>query len=346
MKKYKFNNIEKENPMDILNETYLIDENGDFNKKIKVVVDTNKVEDLTLKDFVNDGVEFLTKETQINNNGEDVLTNNAKNYAKIGSSGYNAQIGSSGDYAQIGSSGYNAKIGSSGDYAQIGSSGNYAKINVTGKNSICFACGFNSIIKAKKGTWFSLAEYEKKDDKWIPYYAKSAQIDNIEYVDYKGKILKENVCYTLVNKEFTPVIVVDNLYIMALLNKKRIQNYTIYKTQYLQDFKDNIKKFQFVAEIDGLTAHGETIEKAIQDVEFKRLKNMDLEKHAERIKEQGYFTAYDYRLITGACEYGTNRWLEENNFSWEDKKTIEEVLELTKGEYGHEILKEFIKTYF
>ena len=133
---------------------------------------------------------------------------------------------------------------------------------------------------------------------------------------------------------------------MALLNKKRIQNYTIYKTQYLQDFKDNIKKFQFVAEIDGLTAHGETIEKAIQDVEFKRLKNMDLEKHAERIKEQGYFTAYDYRLITGACEYGTNRWLEENNFSWEDKKTIEEVLELTKGEYGHEILKEFIKTYF
>ena len=46
--------------------------------------------------------------------------------------------------------------------AQIGSSGYGAKIDISGSNSIGFACGCKSIIKAKKGTWISLAEYGKK----------------------------------------------------------------------------------------------------------------------------------------------------------------------------------------
>ena len=91
-----------------------------------------------------------------------------KNYAKIGSSGDYAQIGSSGDYAQIGSSGYSAKIGSSGDYAkigssgyyaQIGSSGDYAKIGSTGEGAVIANIGCDGIVKAKEGSWVTLAEY-------------------------------------------------------------------------------------------------------------------------------------------------------------------------------------------
>ena len=158
-------------------------------------------------------------------------------YAQIGSSGYSAQIGSSGDYAQIGSSGdyaqigssgysaqicssgysakicssgysakicssgYYAKIGSSGDYAQIGSSGDYAKITSEGKKSVVMAAGFDSMAKAKIGSWITLAEWVRvnDDDKtiWKPKCVKT------EYVD--GEKIKEDTFYKLIDGEFKEV---------------------------------------------------------------------------------------------------------------------------------------------
>ena len=140
-------------------------------------------------------------------------------YAKIGSSGYYAQIGSSGDYAkigssgdsaQIGSSGYSAKIGSSGDCAQIGSSGDYAqigssgdsaKITSEGKNSVVMAAGFDSMAKAKIGSWITLAEWVRvnDDDKtiWKPKCVKT------EYVD--GEKIKEDTFYKMIDGEFKEV---------------------------------------------------------------------------------------------------------------------------------------------
>ena len=397
MKKYKYKNYETENPFEILSKTDLLDNNCKFNKDIKLVVDIDKVKDLTLADFVNGGVDFLIDNTK--NNVDTNLTDDGGDSAKIGSSGYyaqigssgcSAQIGSSGDYAQIGSSGYSAKIGSSGDYAKIGSSGDYAKIgssgdyakigssgdsakigssgdyakigssgdyakigssgdsakiDITGSNSISFACGYNSIIRGVKGTWFSLAEYQKNNNgSYIPIYAKSGQIGNTEYLDYKGHILKEDYYYILVNKEFTPVLVVDGD-IMVILSKKQKDNITLYKTQYLMDFKENKDIKQYVASNGNLFAHGETLQEAINDLHFKILKSQDVQEHIKRVCEQGYMTAQDYRLITGACQYGTNKWLEENGYTWGDKKPIEEVLELVKGEYGYQTLKENFEKY-
>ena len=129
-------------------------------------------------------------------------------YAKIGSSGYYAQIGSSGNYAkigssgdsaQIGSSGYYAKIGSSGDSAQIGSSGNYAKINSTGEDSVICCAGSGSVVKAKAGSWITLAEWEYSDEKgrFAPRCVKT------EYVD--GEKIKADTWYRLKNGEFEEV---------------------------------------------------------------------------------------------------------------------------------------------
>ena len=128
--------------------------------------------------------------------------------AKIGSSGYYAQIGSSGYYAQIGSSGYSAKIGSSGDYAkigssgdyaQIGSSGDYAKIDSTGLDSVICCAGNKSVVKAKKGSWITLSEWEWSNEKkrYVPVCVKT------EYVD--GETIKEDTFYKLVNGKFTEV---------------------------------------------------------------------------------------------------------------------------------------------
>jgi hypothetical protein len=146
----------------------------------------------------------------------------------------------------------------------------------------------------------------------------------------------------LVNKKFTPVIIIDGS-TMVKYNSKKVGDFIIYKTKYLSDFAENKNEFQYIAERGEFTAHGSSIKEAISDVEFKYLQSQDVQEHIKRVKEQGFITPNDYRLLTGACRYGTNRWLEENGFTWEDKKSIDEVIELTKGQYGHNRLVELLK---
>ena len=119
--------------------------------------------------------------------------------AQIGSSGYSAQIGSSGHSAQIGSSGDFVKIGSSGDSAKIGSSGDSAKIGSSGKDCVICCAGHNSVVKAKKGSWITLAEWEysKEKERYIPKCVKT------EFVD--GERIKEDTLYKLIDGEFVEV---------------------------------------------------------------------------------------------------------------------------------------------
>ena len=133
---------------------------------------------------------------QIGSSGNSAQIGSSGNSAKIGSSGNSAQIGSSGDSAKIGSSGDSAQIGSSGNYARIGSSGNYAKIDSTGEDSVICCAGNNSIVKAKVGSWITLAEWKYSEEKRrrIPVCVKT------EFVD--GERIKENTWYKLENGEF------------------------------------------------------------------------------------------------------------------------------------------------
>jgi hypothetical protein len=80
------------------------------------------------------------------------------------------------------------------------------------------------------------------------------------------------------------------------------KEYTLYTT-----------KNGFVAQKNKFTAHGNTVKKAIQDLEFKiiseKLKN-------EPIKEDTELTIKYYRLITGACEAGCISFMRENNIDF------------------------------
>ena len=136
---------------------------------------------------------------KIGSSGDYAQIGSSGDYAQIGSSGNSAQIGSSGDYAQIGSSGDSAQIGSSGNSAQIGSSGNYAKINSTGEDSVICCAGSGSVVKAKAGSWITLAEWEYSDEKgrFAPRCVKT------EYVD--GEKIKADTWYRLKNGEFEEV---------------------------------------------------------------------------------------------------------------------------------------------
>ena len=132
---------------------------------------------------------------QIGSSGNSAQIGSSGDSAKIGSSGNSAQIGSSGDYAKIGSSGDYAKIGSSGYSAKIGSSGDYAQIDSTGEDTVVCCAGHGSMIKAKKGSWITLAEwrFDKKKQRSVPLMVKTVQID--------GEAYKEDTWYIMRNGE-------------------------------------------------------------------------------------------------------------------------------------------------
>ena len=136
---------------------------------------------------------------QIGSSGHSAKIGSSGHSAKIGSSGDSAKIGSSGRYAKIGSSGNYAKIGSSGDYAQIGSSGNYAKIDSTGEDSVIMCAGPRSVVKAKIGSWITLAEWERDDRKGclVPVCVKTERVDGIK--------IKPDTWYKLQDGEFVEV---------------------------------------------------------------------------------------------------------------------------------------------
>ena len=136
---------------------------------------------------------------KIGSNGYYAKIGSSGDYAQIGSSGYYAKIGSSGDYAKIGSSGDSAKIGSSGYYAKIGSSGDSAQIESAGEDSVICCAGHDSAVKAKAGSWITLAEWEYSEGKhgYVPKFVKT------EYVD--GERIKADTWYKLIDGEFTEV---------------------------------------------------------------------------------------------------------------------------------------------
>ena len=208
------------NPFDVLNFYDLVDESGKFSDFAEVkCLDqpisgsngkfaTKKLHigaKLSFAGFIKACIDYTKEQTIVNMPKRDVATGNS---AQIGSSGNSAQIGSSGDCAKIGSSGYSAQIGSSGDYAKIGSSGNYAKIgssgdyakiDSTGVDSAICCAGHGCTVKAKIGSWITLAEWEYSEEKGrsVPRCVKT------EYVD--GEKIKADTWYRLKNGEFVEV---------------------------------------------------------------------------------------------------------------------------------------------
>ena len=133
---------------------------------------------------------------QIVSSGDTAKIGSLGNSAKIASSSDRTQIGSLGNYAQIALSGDYAQITSSGYSAQIALSGDYAQINSTGENSVIMCAGRDSAVKAKKGSWITLAEWyiDEETKQMKPKYVKA------EYVD--GERIKEDTWYKLVDGEF------------------------------------------------------------------------------------------------------------------------------------------------
>ena len=169
-----------ENPFDVLEYYDLVNTDGSFNEFAEVealdkcLTDDNKKyctkklkigAKLSFSGFVNACIEFIFEKTKIEEMDEE-------------------------DSAKIGSSGDSAKIGSSGDSAQITSEG---------EDSVICCAGHNSIVRAKKGSWITLSEWERsfEKDRWIPKCVKTKFVD--------GEIIKADTFYRLENGKFVEV---------------------------------------------------------------------------------------------------------------------------------------------
>lgn len=182
------------NYYDMLNSRFAeVEQSGQIDKKddgksTKVCSSRIKIKaELKLADIIYIGVEWLKDITSPSKIKPNCLNDNG---------GGSARIGSSGDYARIGSSGYSARIGSSGYSAQIGSSGGYAQIDSTGEDSVIMCAGIDSTVKAKKGSWITLAEWVWDNEK----KRKVPKCVRTEFVD--GKRIKEDTWYQIKNGEF------------------------------------------------------------------------------------------------------------------------------------------------
>ena len=229
------------------------------------------------------------------------------------------------------SSGYYSQLASSGNYSKLASSGGSSQLEVTGNSSIAFACGYKSIIKAKKGTWIALAEYgEDKEGRYIPIFAVAVQIGNKEFKDVKGKILKETEFYTLHDKKLYAVDSSDGILTLKI-SERTADGIKIIKGLGFNNFEEI-----YVVKEGELSAHGDTLREALDDLTFKKLKNTDVSDIVAEIKKSGKVNRMQYRVITGACRRGTNNFCKQHNIEDLEEIELDELKKILVNDYGAE----------
>ncbi len=247
-------------------------------------------------------------------------------YSKLASSGKYSQLASSGDYSKLDSSGYYSQLASSGKYSKLASSGNSSKLDSTGKNAVISAIGINNIVKAKKGSWITLAEYDPNNN-YKPVCVKSAQID--------GEELKADTYYILLDKKFQECVYIDGIISIVISKHKNV-----YKVRNLGETQES-----FIVQDGDVYSHGSTIQEAKDSLIYK-ISNRDTSKF-DNYTFKTELTLKEaiemYRVITGACESGTRYFVENILTDKKEKYTVQEVITLTQGQYNHEKLVEFFK---
>ena len=101
----------------------------------------------------------------------------------------------------------------------------------------------------------------------------------------------------------------------------------------------------YVAQKNGQNAHGKTIDAAVQEVMFKT-GNRDVSQFRNLpndTKKTPLEWAFVYCMVTGACQYGTQRFMEEKG-KLKAKYTLSEIIEQTKGAWGHSRFIEVVKS--
>ena len=125
-------------------------------------------------------------------------------------------------------------------------------------------------------------------------------------------------------------------------SEKEVKGIQVYKGYNVNKITrgELIKDNCYVAEKDNFTAHGKTIKKAIEDLNFK-INSEKLKK--DPINADTLLTKKHYRLITGACEFGVNEFMKQHNLTKESYRADEIIPILKKtNAYGFQQIEKLI----
>ena len=114
---------------------------------------------------------------------------------------------------------------------------------------------------------------------------------------------------------------------------KKVDNITIYKTPLGYCVVEN-----------ELSAHGKTLKGAMEDLTFKKLKDVDVLEIVKEIKRTGKVNRLQYRAITGACRMGTEQFCKQHNIEDLEEISIEELRKILVNDYGAERFWDLIDT--
>ena len=129
---------------------------------------------------------------------------------------------------------------------------------------------------------------------------------------------------------------VDNITMLVLSKKKLRNDITILKCLYFKG-ATKISEMQgcFVAKKSDYYAHASSVRQAIADVMFKlNSANFNKDDLIHSIKEKGVVTISDYRLLTGACSQGVDRFLKDIGLDGQETMLLNDVISSVKGHYG------------
>ncbi|MGB0935054.1 MAG: hypothetical protein ACPGXY_03205 [Alphaproteobacteria bacterium] len=129
--------------------------------------------------------------------------------------------------------------------------------------------------------------------------------------------------------------------LMFITSTRQMKEYKVHKAYYFNGGEISTMRSCYVARLGDYSAHGETIKKAIEDVFFKKaVEDVDQPSIIEGIKKSQLVSKNDYRLLTGACSLGCDRFIEEHGLTY--PVPLDTCKELVGDAYGGQKFLELI----
>lgn len=185
-------------------------------------------------------------------------------------------------------------------------------------------------------------KFKKETDYTLEY--NEGKFSYSGYLDLRGTQIADT---SMVNRKFT-VNMVDKLWsnskyikVDEMFSEKINHHGNVWEVKKI----NGTKSFYIVTDGNGKYAHGDTIQEAKKDLIYK-ISNRDKSEYESLTldSELSFEEAIEcYRIITGACSFGTKDFVENYLVSKKDYYTIREIIDLTKGRYGNETFKKFFK---
>lgn len=140
------------------------------------------------------------------------------------------------------------------------------------------------------------------------------------------------------SKTNTECVIIDSI-LSEVVNKKN----NVYKVKnYNKDKKSFDNEISYIVKDGDIYSHGKTIKEARDSLVYK-ISNRDTSIYKD-LTLSSILTKTDtikcYRVITGSCESGVRNFVESVNID-KDKFTIQEIVDITKRQYGNNAFVDF-----